>query len=111
MRKTMQSTGTLLSAICLLLPSLSSCSTLPTPHENFKNIMQSNVGKRADNPSSDISRYPQWVMGSRELPNGNIETNFSWRKHCPVFFEINPATRIIVGWRFEGNERDCEIVP
>lgn len=50
-------------------------------------------------------------MGSRELPNGNVETNFSWRKHCPVFFEINPATRIIVGWRFEGNERDCEIVP
>jgi hypothetical protein len=99
----------------LLLPLLLSCvppEFLPTPHENFKTIMQNNVGKRADDPTSHVSRFPpEWVIGSRLLPNGNIETEYARREACRVFFEINPKTRIIVGWRFEGSERDCEIVP
>lgn len=90
---------------------LSSCSALPTPHENFKNIMQSNIGKREDDPISDLSRYSQWVVARSALPNGNVEIEFRWRKQCPVFFEIAPSTHIIVGWHFEGSEKDCVIAP
>jgi len=95
----------------ILTTLLTSCSVLPTPHENFKNIMKSNIGKREDDSSSVISLYSQWVEDRSVLPNGNIETEFRWRKNCPVFFEIDSTTRIIIGWRFEGNERDCEIAP
>ena len=90
---------------------LSSCSLLPTPHENFKSAMQSNIGKREDDSSSFLSRYSESVADRRVLPNGNNETEFRWRKQCPVFFEIDSSTHIIVGWRFEGSERDCAIVP
>jgi hypothetical protein len=65
-----------------------------------------------DDPTSDLSHYPEWIAGRRVLPSGNIEIEFLGRgKACPVFFEIDAKTRIIVGWRFEGSERDCEIVP
>ncbi|MCA1803866.1 MAG: hypothetical protein LC646_00520 [Xanthomonadaceae bacterium] len=97
--------------ICLMLSPLLSCSVLPTPHENFKRAMQSNIGKREDSETSYLLRYPEDVLGSATLPNGNIETEFFQSRKCRVFFEINPATRIIVGWRFEGSERDCVIVP
>ncbi|MEE9494857.1 MAG: hypothetical protein V3W04_15995 [Gammaproteobacteria bacterium] len=73
--------------------------------------MQSNIGKRENDPSSDLSRYSHWVVGRSVLPNGNIETEFRWRRQCPVFFEIDTSTHTIIEWRFEGSELDCEIVP
>lgn len=93
-----------------LMLVLSSCSAL-TPHENFKSAMQSNIGKKEDSSASYLSRYPEDVLGSSGLTNGNIETEFFQSRKCRVFFEIDPKTRIIVGWRFEGSEKDCEIVP
>ncbi|MEE9494856.1 MAG: hypothetical protein V3W04_15990 [Gammaproteobacteria bacterium] len=95
----------------MFMSMLSSCSALPTPHENFKNIMQSNIGKRESDPSSYLSRYPQRVFDSKHLPNGNTETEYRRSEKCRVFFEIELDSRIIVGWRFEGNEKDCDIVP
>ena len=44
------------SAVVILLGMLNaSCSS--TPHENFKNFMQNNVGKAADDPNISIVRY------------------------------------------------------
>jgi len=106
----MQNIGGMLLAVCLLLPALSACSAV-TPHENFKNFLRNNLGKSVDDPSSDVARYPQLLVGSQVLPNGNIENQYRWRGACRYFLEIDQQTRKIVGWRFEGSERDCEIVP
>lgn len=95
---------------CLLLPTLASCSSV-TPHENFKNFLRSNLGKSIDDPSSDVARYPQLLVDSKLLPNGDIENQYRWRGSCRYYFEIDQQTHKIVGWRFEGSERDCEIVP
>jgi hypothetical protein len=43
--------------------------------------------------------------------NGNIENEYRFRGTCRYFYEIEPKTGRIVGWRFEGSERDCEIIP
>jgi hypothetical protein len=51
------------------------------------------------------------VFNSKTLFNGNIENQYRYRGTCRYFFEVDPKTRKIVGWRFEGSERDCEIVP
>lgn len=99
-----------MGAIALMLLSLPSCSSV-TPHENFKEFLKANVGKSVDDPSSDVSRYPQLLIGRRVLQDGNIENGYRWRGVCRYFLEYDPKTRIIVGWRFEGNEQDCEIVP
>lgn len=88
-----------------------SCAAIPTPHENFLLIMGSNVGKHVDNPLILWNRYADWRAGIRILENGNAEHEFRWRTYCPVFFEVDPNTRLIVGWRFEGRETDCQIVP
>jgi hypothetical protein len=104
----MQSIGALMAAICLLLPSISSCSSVAL-HENFKDHMSHTVGKHIDDPHTWAR--PDRYVGNKVLPNGNTENEYEFRGACRYYFEIDWKTRIIVGWRFEGSERDCEIVP
>jgi len=87
---------------------LSSCSTI-TPHENFKAHMEYNVGKNIGLPQKwmGIDRY----VGSKTLQNGNVENEYKLLGACRYFFEINPASKIIVSWRFEGGKKDCAIAP
>ena len=80
-------------------------------HEAFKSHRQLQLGMSIDDPNSDIVHYPQLQIGSRTLANGNYETEFRWIRSCRYFYEINLKTRTIVGWRFEGSEKDCAIVP
>ena len=89
---------------------VTSCSW-PLPHENFKSFMKSNVGKKTDDPSSDVARYPETLIGSEVLANGNAEYEYQFVADCSSFFEIEKETNKIVGWRFEGSEADCVIVP
>lgn len=81
------------------------------PHENFKAHMQQNVGSSIDSPLEPGVALPKYLLGSRDLPNGNIENKYMDRGACRYFFEYDPATRIIVDWRFEGSEKDCVISP
>ena len=97
---------------------ISGCLSLADwPHENFKQNYGGQVGKRADDPSSLISRYPQLIAARRELQNGNVEIEFLHMKsnirvaECVVFYEIDQATNMIVGWRFNGNEKVCSWTP
>lgn len=96
--------------VALMLISVSSCSSM-TPHENFKSLMSHNVGSSIDMPRVAGSARAEYLLGSKILPNGNIENQYRGRGTCRVFFEFDPITSIIVNWRFEGGERDCEIVP
>lgn len=94
-----------------LVPLLSTCYSAVTPHENFKGFHERDVGKSADDPSTSVSRYPQKLIGTRKLQNGNIENEYFLRGTCRYFYEIDPKTRLIVRFRFEGNVKDCGIVP
>lgn len=98
--------------LLFLIATLTACScSAVTPHENFKNHMEFHVGKNVDSPSSYVARYPQWAGGKTKLENGNEEFEFLQGKHCRVFFEVDKNTNVITGWRFEGSEKDCQIVP
>ena len=87
------------------------------PHENFKRHYGSQVGKRVDDPSTSIARYPEDIVAKRVLPNGNTE--FELLKaisqirdaQCAVFYEVDSKTNVIVAWRFEGDEKICAMAP
>lgn len=87
------------------------------PHENFKQNYGGQVGKRADDPSTSIARYPEDIVAKRVLPNGNFELELLKAvsqvrdAKCVVFYEVDQATNVIVGWRFEGDERICVWTP
>lgn len=89
--------------------ALLACYTV-TPHENFKNTMSFNVGKKIDSPKVNWVRE-EYFTDSVVLPNGNIENKYRWRGTCRYFYEIDSKTKTIVGWRFEGTEHDCAIPP
>jgi hypothetical protein len=93
----------------LLLACLSACSSL-TPHENFRSHMSHNIGKDIDDPLTE-GVNPHVFVGSKILPNGNIENEYRLYGSCRYFFEVDARTRKIVSWRFEGSEHDCIINP
>jgi len=99
-----------------LILALSSCANLfgPTPHENFQNHMMLAVGVRLDNPYTWAD--PNRLVSESQLLNGNIENEYILmsvgpQANCRYFYEYDPETRIIVGWRFEGSEEDCVVNP
>ena len=93
-----------------LLVSLAGC-LYGSGHENFVKSMQAEVGMRADDPYAYRNQYRNRRVSVRDLPNGNIEEKYDRHPKCPVFFEINKTKEEIVGWRYEGTEKDCVIVP
>jgi hypothetical protein len=82
-------------------------------HENFKSLMQLQVGRNIDNPYYFGNRYAGSRIATRTLANGNSEEEFpiGYRHRCRVFFEIDKSTRTIIGWRYEGVEENCGITP
>jgi len=80
-------------------------------HQAFKEMYSRQVGLSVDNAThSWLARYPDSVVGKLSLPSGNIEVEYipqSWRNGCRVFFEVDEKTRIVIGWRFEGDEKAC----
>jgi len=96
-----------------LLLVLSSCANLfgPDPHENFKESIGFYVGYSIDKPRLPGVTRREIFLSSRMLPNGNIENKYKYVWSCRYFFEYDPETRMIVGWRFEGSEEDCVVNP
>lgn len=94
----------------LLCASLSACVS-GIAHQNFKSAMQRQVGRSVDDPNVPMNRYPKDRGPARDLPNGNTEQLFRFGPSCQVYFEIEKASRKIVGWRYEGTQENCAIVP
>ncbi len=94
----------------LLVAVLTSCACGSlSPHKNFKTHMSSTVGKRISDPGT-------WAREDRgvsvqALENGNEEYKYMFRRSCFYFFEVEKSTEVIVSWRFEGSEKDCQIAP
>ncbi len=100
------------TVVLALYAALVACTSV-TPHENFNNIMQLNVGRSTDDPYAYRNRSSYWLLGTKSLPNGNIEEEFKAgrRLNCRVYFEIDNMAGKIIGWRYEGTKQDCVVVP
>lgn len=94
--------------ILTLILAACSCGYL-SPHDNFKAHMSSTVGKRISDPHT-WARDDRYVS-KRALRNGNQEFKYVLRQNCWYFFEVEKNTQVIIGWRFEGNEKSCVIAP
>lgn len=101
--------------LCSVLPvilcvSLTACAA-GRAHENFMDRMQRHVGRTAEDSNNSMNRYPENRGFTKSLPNGNIEQEYRFGPGCQVYFEIDKSSRKIVGWRYEGTEQDCVLVP
>lgn len=60
-----------------------------------------------------LDRKEKLYLGDDILPNGNLEAGFIWwhtQPKCRYYFEYEPKTGVIVGFRFEESERfSCRI--
>lgn len=82
-----------------------------TAHENFIDHLRNEIGKSIDGAPSYSWRNEKGLIDSKILANGNIENKYKYRGTCVYYFEIDPKTRKIVSFRFEGKETDCEVNP
>ena len=98
--------GGIVLVASLLALALLSCA-LPPNHETFVSHRNHEVGLKMEDvrSSTSIKSYAD----SRFLSNGNVEYGFKYRRTCRVYYEVNPETRIIVGWRWEGLRQHCVI--
>ena len=73
--------------------------------------MSHQVGKSIDDPDAYPVFYRLRQLNSKALPNGNQEQEYAaGRKgECRLFFEVEPLSRRIVRWSYEGTERECVI--
>lgn len=101
-----------LGVFAALWISLAGCAT-GRAHENFKSIMDGNVGRNMYDSYVFRSRNKNLFVAKRQLPNGNIEEEFRAGRGptCRVYFESNEKTEKIVAWRYVGTEEDCSVVP
>jgi hypothetical protein len=101
-----------LALAIILSVSLTACAS-GRAHENFKNIMSGQVDRKIDDPDIERNRYSNLRVGTKKLLNGNIEEEFRSGRglRCRVFFEIDNKAAKIIGWRYEGSDEDCAIVP
>jgi hypothetical protein len=89
---------------------VAACATSPE-HENFKRVMERQVGKSIDDPDAYPVFYGLRQTNSKSLPNGNTQQTYAAGRNgrCEVSFEVAPAKRQIVRWTLDGKERDCVI--
>lgn len=94
------------------LSLLSGC--LIDPYENFKEIMDSEVGHNIDVDAQHTFRANPADI--RTLPNGNLEYRYvgkDFRGTCKYIFEVDKTTHKIIGWRYDGEDKDkaCFVNP
>jgi hypothetical protein len=94
----------------LLALGLAACATSPE-HENFKRVMERQVGKSIDDPDAYPVFYRLRQTNSKPLPNGNTQQHYAAGRNgrCQLSFVVAPITRQIVRWKIEDHERDCVI--
>ena len=102
--------------IQILVLSITACVSYSqnARHEAFVTMYGRQVGLNADDlERSWLARYPKDIVASRNLSNGNteIEVRTSSGSRCRVFYEVEPESRTIVRWRFDGSKVDCTWVP
>ncbi|MFN2646330.1 MAG: hypothetical protein ABR570_15180 [Burkholderiales bacterium] len=94
----------------MLVPLIAACAT-PAEHRNFREVMERQVGKSVDDPDSYPVFYRLRQVKAKSLANGNQQQEYAAGRsgRCRLFFEVEPLSRRIVRWSFEGSERECVI--
>lgn len=84
-------------------------ATVEHQHDNFKQVMDRQVGKGIDDPDAYPVFYRLRELNSKSLPNGNLQQQCAVGRdgRCKVYFEVEPRARRIVRWFSEGSDRDC----
>src|SRR5712692_10349058 len=95
----------------LILLLLAACASSGPEHENFRRVMDRQVGKSIDDRDAYPVFYRLRQLNSKQLPNGNTQEQYAAGRNggCTIGFEIAPATRQILRWSIEGKDRDCVI--
>lgn len=73
-------------------------------HKRWIKKMESQIGKG----NMHVYRQRGGFIGDRVLPNGNLEAGFGLyypEPKCRYYYEYEPKTGVIVGFRFEESER------
>jgi hypothetical protein len=99
-----------IGTVPIFLAALAACAT-PAEHLNFKEVMNHQVGKSIDDPDAYPVFYRLRQVSAKSLPNGNQQQEYAAGRsgHCRLFFEVEPLSRRIVKWSFDGSERECVI--
>ena len=95
----------------LLVALLGAGCPFISPHANFKDALYDKVGQSIDNVPGSGWPYKEDLIDVTRLPNGNAEYRYDYGRTCRYIFEVDPATHLIVGARFEGKDTDCVINP
>jgi hypothetical protein len=90
---------------------LAACASSPPANDNFRQVMQRQVGKSADDSDFYPTLYRLKQMDSKRLPNGNVREQYAAGRDgkCKLYFETTPGARQVVGWSSEGDSEDCII--
>jgi hypothetical protein len=98
------------AAVALAALLLGACAANPE-HENFKRVMEHQVGKSIDDADAYPVFYRLRQTSSKSLPNGNLQQQYAAGRNgrCELSFEVEPLTRRIVRWSLDGGERECVI--
>jgi len=89
---------------------LAACAT-PPESEAFKQVMQRQVGKSADDADFYPTLYKLKQTNAQRLPNGNTREQYAAGRNgkCKVSFDTTPGARQVVAWSSDGDKDDCVI--
>jgi hypothetical protein len=89
---------------------LVACASAPE-NDNFRQVMQRQVGKSADDSDFYPTLYRLKQTNSQRLPNGNVKEEYAAgpKGSCKLSFETTPAERRVVAWSADGDAGDCVI--
>ena len=98
----------LLAAVTVFLAA---CAATPE-NDTFRQVMQRQVGKRADDADFYPVLYKLKQTNSQRLPNGNLREEYAAGRNgkCKLSFETTAGARQVVGWSADGDRDDCVIM-
>ena len=96
--------------IVLVILFLLTVSCLPfDPYKKFEDQLHSEIGKSINDVPSYSWHVRSELVFKTPLPNGNIEYHYAFeniRGFCRYVLTVDPTTRKIVGWRYDGEDKD-----
>ena len=90
---------------------LAGCASTSAEYQNFKQVMDRQVGKGIDEADAYPVFYRLRELDTKPLPSGNLLQQYAAGRNerCKLSFEVEARTRRIVRWSAEGDESDCVI--